>query len=158
MRKIIPLIFAVMLLLCGCKMKTYTPEITDFEQNASVASGIFSYTCKICRNNGEITVTATSTNAEGMSIFYNGELATFSYQDMNYQLTGDKIEKTNPAVAIYDVFDYIDNAETLNASKTDDGFKYEGTTDLGNFVLLQNEDNSFKSLYFKNANLNITFV
>lgn len=146
-----------MIMLCGCEMKTYTPEITDFQQNASVTSGIFSYTCKICRNNGEITVTATSTNAKGMSIFYNGEIVTFSYQDMNYQLEGDRIDKTNPAVAIYDVFDYILNTKPLNASKTEDGFRYDGKTDLGNFVLLQNDDFTYKSLYFNNANLNINF-
>lgn len=160
MRKITALILIILIFFCGCKTKTYTPEITDFEQNASVVSGIFSYSCKICRKNGKVTVTATSTNAEGMTIIYDGVDVRFSYDDMNYQLGGDKIEKTNPAIAIYDAFEYITSAENenLNASKTDKGFKYEGTTDLGDFVLLQNDDFSYDSLYFKNANLSIVFA
>lgn len=139
-------------------MKVYNPEITDFEQDASVVSGIFSYSCKICRRGDEISITATSTNAQGMIINYDGNEVSFIYDNMTHRLDGDKIDKTNPAVAIYDAFQSILDSKEPNVSKTDDGYRYEGTTDLGDFVLLQNDDFSFKSLYFKNVNLNITFM
>ncbi len=144
-------------LFCGCKIKTYTPELTDFKQNASVSLGDFSYTCEICKNNGVVSVTATSTNAKDMCISYDGKMVSFVYCDMKCEFGGKEVEYTNPAVAIFNVFDYLENSDELNVSKTENGFKYEGKTNLGDFILLQNDDNSYKSLVFKDANINIDF-
>ena len=54
--------------------------------------------------------------------------------------------------------DYINSASQLNARKIDGGFKYEGKISLGDFVLIQNEDNSFDSLTVKSADYKIQFI
>lgn len=138
-------------------MQTYTPEIVDFVQSASVTSGDFSYNCVISRKNNIVTITATSTNATGLSIIYDGNNVVFAYNDMQYEIAGSNIDSTNPAVAIYDVFYCIENTTPLNASKTKDGYVYTGKADSGDFVLHQYDDYSYKSLYLKNANINIEF-
>lgn len=157
MKKIIPLTLVIMLLFCGCKVKTYTPELTDFKQNASVTSGDFSYTCEICKSEGVVTIVATSTNAKGTSITYDGKIASFVYDDMKCDFDGTKLDYTNPAIAIFDVFNYLENSDEIDVSKTDGGFKYEGKTNLGDFILLQNDDYSYESLVFKDANITISF-
>ncbi|MDE6384670.1 MAG: hypothetical protein K2L36_00795 [Eubacterium sp.] len=157
MKKIIALLFAAAFLLTGCKVKTYTPEIADFNQNATVTAGDFSYTCEISKQGMVVTVMATSTNASGMSIVYNGTSAVFKYLDMEYEIVSDKIDDTNPAKAVYDAFEVLISGVPDNASKTADGFRYDGKTALGDFILLQNDDYSYKSIYFKEANMNIVF-
>ena len=157
MKKIIPIVLFLALICSGCKIQTYTPEIVDFVQSAAVTSGDFSYTCEISRKNNVVTVTATSTNAAGLSISYDGKTVVFAYEDMSYQLEGDRIDATNPAVAVYDAFNCVVNTNPPDASKTADGYEYRGSTDLGEFVLHQYDDYSYKSLYFKNANIKIEF-
>ncbi len=158
MKKIIPLFIAVILLLAGCRLKTYNPEIADFSQGACVESGNFSYTCDISLAVNVVTVTATSTNATGMSIVYNGKSALFRYSDMEYEIVSDKIDYTNPARAVYDAFEALRAGMPDNASKTADGFRYDGKTELGSFTLLQYEDYSYKSISFKDADIHIIFT
>ncbi len=158
MKKIIPIAaLLIALILTGCKVKTYTPEIADFSQSASVSSGDFSYNCEISRNAEGVTVTATSTKAKGLTVFYNGNSAVFKYLDMEYEINGDKLNAANPAKAVYDVFEYLTSQQTLQASKTADGFRYDGKTSLGSFSVLQYEDYSYKSIVFKDADINIVF-
>lgn len=141
----------------ACSVKTYTPEISDFSQNASVETGSFSYMCNISLAENVVTVTATSTNAEGFSIVYDGKSAKFRYLDMEYEIVSDKIENTNPAKAVYDAFETLKAGFPDNASKTADGFRYDGKTELGSFTVLQYDDYSYKSISFKDANINIVF-
>lgn len=157
MKKIIPMVLLLALIFSGCEIQTYTPEIVDFVQSAAVTSGDFSYTCEISRKSNAVTVTATSTNAAGLSISYDGQTVTYIYGDMSYQLDGSRIDATNPAVAIYDAFNCILNTDPPDASKTADGYEYRGSTELGEFVLHQYDDYSYKSLFFKNANIKIEF-
>lgn len=157
MKKIVPIIFAVLVLLAGCSVETYTPEINDFSQNASVEAGDFSYTCEISMAENIVTVTATSTNAKGMCIVYNGKSANFKYLEMEYEIVSDKIDDTNPAKAIYDAFEALKSGFPDNASKTADGFRYDGKSALGSFTLLQKDDYTYKSLHFKDANISIDF-
>lgn len=147
----------IVFLFCGCKVKNYTPELTDFKQNASVTSGDFSYTCEICKNEGVVTIIATSTNAKGMCIRYDGKTASFIYDDIKLDFDGKKLDYTNPAIAVFEVFYYLQNNENINVSKVDSGFKYEGKTNLGDFVLLQNDDLSYDALVFKDANIIFDF-
>lgn len=157
MKKVVPVIVCLCLLLTGCSVKTYTPEIRDFSQNASVEAGEFSYTCEISMAENIVTVTATSTNASGMSIVYNGKSANFKYLDMEYEIVSDKIDDTNPAKAVYEAFEALHSGFPDNASKTADGFRYDGKTALGSFTLLQKDDYTYKSLQFKEANISIEF-
>lgn len=157
MKKIVPVIISLCLLFAGCSVQTYTPEIRDFSQNASVEAGEFSYTCEISMAESVVTVTATSTNANGMSIVYNGKSANFKYLDMEYEIVSDKIDDTNPAKAVYEAFEALRSGFPDNASKTADGFRYDGKTALGSFTLLQKDDYTYKSLHFKEANISIEF-
>lgn len=157
MKRIVPIIILICVLFAGCSVEAYTPEIKDFSQNASVEAGEFSFTCEISMAENSVSVTATSTNANGMCIVYNGKSANFKYLDMEYEIVSDKIDDTNPAKAVYEAFAVIKEGFPDNASKTADGFRYDGKTALGSFTLLQRDDYSYKSLQFKEANINIEF-
>lgn len=156
MKKVITVLLLAVLLFAGCQMKTYNPEIGDFEQSAAVTVRDNSYTCDISRIDTVVSVTATSSNAIGFTMTYDGNSATFDYFGLEYEITSDKIDDTNLAKAIYDAFDVITNSPD-KASKTADGFRYDGKTDLGNFTILQYDDYSFKSIEFKEANIKIVF-
>ncbi len=158
LKKIIPLVFVIALLFCGCQAKNNTPKLTDFKQKASVSLGDFSYTCEICKTDEVIDITITSSNAKDMCISYNGDMVSFQYDDIFLEYEGTKIDKTNPAVAIFNAFEFIKNSENIDVSKTDNGFKYEGKTNLGSFILLLNDDLSYNSLEFKDANIKIEFL
>ena len=157
MKKILPIVVLMMFLFAGCSVESYTPEIKDFSQNASVEAGGFSYTCEISMAENVVTITATSTNASGMCIVYNGKSANFKYSDMEYEIVSDKIDDTNPAKAVYEAFEALKSGFPDNTSKTADGFRYDGKSALGSFTLLQRDDYTYKSLQFKDANLSIEF-
>ncbi|MCH5318007.1 MAG: hypothetical protein J1E05_08540 [Eubacterium sp.] len=156
MKKVVVALLLAVFLFAGCQMKTYNPEIGDFQQSAAVTLRDNSYTCDISRVDKLVTVTATSSNAIGLTITYNGDSAMFKYFDLEYEVTSDKIDDTNLAKAIYDAFEVITTAPD-KASKTADGFRYDGKTDLGNFTILQYDDFSFKSIEFRDANIKIVF-
>ena len=156
MKKVIAVLMLAALLLAGCQIKTYNPEIGDFEQSAAVTVRENSYTCDISRIDNVVSVTATSSNAIGLTITYDGNTAHFKYFDLEYDITSEKIDDTNLAKAIYDAFEVITTSPD-DASKTADGFRYDGKTDLGNFTILQYDDYSFKSIEFREANIKIVF-
>lgn len=160
MKKVIPfLLILSTLFLSGCKVKNYTPEIpVTFDQNVIVTLGDFSYDCKICKTEKNVSVTVDSTAAKGLIMTYDGKNLNFSFADFAYDINGTNFEKRNPAIVIYEVFDYINSTEQLNAKKIDGGFKYEGKISLGDFILIQNEDNSLKDLTFRNMDYKIEFV
>lgn len=140
----------ILILLSGCKVKNYTPEIpASFEQKLTVSDGDFSYDCEVCRKDGIVTVTVLSTNAKGMVMTYNGVNLNLKYNQLSYDIDAQRFEKGNPAIVIYELFDYIENTQNMNVRKIDSGFKYEGRISFGDFILLQNEDNSFESLSFR---------
>lgn len=157
MKKIIPFLL-IFVLFAGCSTKTYTPVInTAFTANAVYHTGDFSYSCKIIKTQDDLTVVPTSTNAKGMSITYNGKDVTYKKEKMIKSFAAEKINKTNPAIMLYEIFSYLENTEPLNVSKTDNGFEYTGKISAGNFCLIQNTDNSFKSITVSNADIKIVF-
>jgi hypothetical protein len=157
LKKIAP-IFLIFFLLTGCKIKDYTPEIpTKLDCFATVVSGDFSYECEICRDESSVSVTILSTYAKGMKMSFDSKSLTFSFDDMEYEIGAENFEKTNPAIVIYEVLESVENSQSDSAVKTDDGFRYEGKTSLGNFIFLQNDDNSFNSITFRGLDYSITF-
>lgn len=147
------LIFA---LFSGCKIKNYTPELVDFNQNAAYTAGDFFCSCNITMDENTVTVSATSTNAKGLTICYDGAEVKYTYGDMSFVIAPEN-NSANPAVIIYDAFQSLKSAESNGASKTEDGFEYKSSTSLGSFVLLQYDDNSYKSLYFTDADIKFEF-
>lgn len=146
------------LLLVGCRIKNYTPEIpVTFTDNVTVVSGDFSYQCEICKNETGVTVTVLSTKAQGLVMTYDGKNLNFNYDDFSYAVDGTNFEKSNPAIVIYEVFYYINTSETLKAKKIEGGYRYEGNISFGDFILTQNDDNTFKSLVFRGIDYVIEF-
>ncbi|MGN1124298.1 MAG: hypothetical protein ACI4RR_08145 [Eubacterium sp.] len=151
MKRAFAFLFALIFVcLSGCKVKNYTPEIpASFEQSVTVSDGDFSYECEACRKDGIVTITVLDTNAKGMVMSYNGKSLNLRYNQLSYDIDAKRFEKSNPAIVIYELFDYIENTQDMNVRKIDSGFKYEGRISSGSFILLQNEDNSFDTLSFK---------
>ena len=156
LKRIIPILLLTAVLLAGCKMTAYEPVISDFEQSAFVTVGEKEYNCDISMKENIVTVTATSSNAIGLTLIYNGDSVICKYFDLEYEITSDKIDDTNIAKAIYDAFEVI-KTEPAKASKTADGFRYDGKTALGDFTVLQYDDYSYKSIEYKDANIKVIF-
>lgn len=158
MKRVIPILF-ILLLLTGCEVKEYTPEIPDaFTQKAKVMSGDFSFECEICKKVGEVITTVTSTSAEGMVMTYDGFVLNFNYGEYSCDIDGDGFERSNISIVIYEVFDSLISLSQPNAKKIENGYQYYGKTSLGDFVLIQNENNTLRSLSIKSANLEIEFL
>ena len=147
-----------MLLLCSCASKTYTPVLeTEFQKNAEFRTGRFSYTCRIVRKNSAVSITATSSYAKGTTIKCNGKTVTYIRKNVKKRFEREIIDSTNPAVLLYEVFEYLEGQKTLSPKITDDGFLYEGKTSLGAFTLIQDRENRIVSITVPDADIEIIF-
>lgn len=159
MKKILPLFLAAILLLTGCKAKNYTPELPlNFKQNAVVTSGDFSFECEICKNEENVAVTVMSTKAKGLVMTFDGKLLDFSYDNFSHQIDGTNFENSNAAIVVYQVIEAASAEENIIIRKVDGGYKYEGRIAYGDFIMLQSDDNSLKSISFRNRDLIIEFI
>lgn len=148
-----------MLFLTGCKTVSYTPVIcTDFDLNAVYQTGDFSYSCKIKRDKKGVKVTVLSTSARGMTITYDGQNVTFSYHKMTKSIDGESIDKTNPAIVLYQVFSAFDNINNIKCEKVKNGFQYIGKTSIGDFVLIQDKSNNFKNISIPSQNISVKIL
>lgn len=150
----------MMFLLVGCEVKNYTPEMPlAFTYNVKVTSGDFSYTGKISRAaSGEVELRVTSTSANGLVMNYDGKELKLKYADYTRSVNASAFERSNAAIVLYEVFDYINNSPDLLSKKLDKGYRYDGKASLGDFMLIQNDDNTFKSLTVKSADFKIEFI
>ena len=154
MKRII-LVFFALLLLCGCSAKNYTPVIkADFNLSAVYKTGDFSYSCNIIKKDGCVFVIPSSTRAKGLIISCNGKEVSFKRKDFIKKYPIEEIDKTNPAVILYQVFTSIENAKVNLA---DDEFTYTGNCSIGKYILVQRKDNSFSSLTFPEADISVHF-
>lgn len=137
--------------------KINTPEIPQsFNQNAVVTSGDFSFECEICKNWESVSVKVKNTNALGLVMTYDGKNVNFKYNDYLQDILGENFEKGNTAIIVYDVINALKNEDTQKHI-IDGGVKYEGKTNFGEFVLVQNDNSTLKSLAFKNSDYKIIF-
>jgi hypothetical protein len=127
-----------------------------FNQNAVVTSGDFSFECEICKNEEIVSVKVKNTNALGLIMIYDGNTVNFKYDEYSKKISGENFEKGNTAIIIYDVINALENEETQKHI-IDGGVKYEGKTNFGEFVLVQNDNSTLKSLSFKNSDYRIDF-
>lgn len=147
------------LLLSGCTQKTFTPVInTDFNLNAVYKTGDFSYSCKISCNGDTVTVQPTSTKAVDLIIKCDGKKVYFNKGEFSKEFDFSEIDNTNPAKLIYSVFDYLKSVEEPEVKRVNDCFQYVGKAPIGNFVLVQNDDNTLKSITIADANITINFL
>lgn len=155
MKKLIP-IFLCILVLTGCHQRNFTPVLTtDFSRNAVCKIGDFSFDCKITKIEKCISLEVLSTRAKGLTVTYsNGEI-TFSKGNITKTFKADNIDSTNPTKILYSVFD---NLEELEVKRVENHFEYVGKTAIGEFKIVQNKDNSIKSISVPSADLTIEFV
>ena len=154
MKKIIPLILAFLLFI-GCSPEKQTPVINaDFSLCAVYKTGDFSYSCKIVKKGETVSVIPSSTSAKGLVISCNGKEVTLKRKTFVKTFLFDEIDKTNPAVILYQVFSSLDSAQN---KLIDDKFTYTGNCSLGKYILTQNKDNSFKTLTIPQAEIEINF-
>ena len=159
MKKTLGFILLIILIFMfgSCSVKINTPEVPKaFTQNAVVTSGDFSYECEICKKEGSVSITVKKTKALGLVMTYDGKNVSFKYSTYSYDILGENFEKENAAIIIYDVISALSNDNT-KLHIIDGGLKYEGKTNFGEFILVQNDNSTLKSLAFKNSDFKIVF-
>lgn len=158
MKKSILVLF-IALVFAGCQAKSYNPVIdSSFCYDAVFTTGDFSFSATVEKSeNGVITVTVNDTLAKGLVICYNGKDITFTKNALTYTLDATDIDKTNPAIIIFDVFSALGSADNFTVQKTKNGFKYTGKTPVCQFVFIQNDDNSFNSILIPDMDVTIEF-
>ncbi len=144
------------LLFTGCQVKEYTPELpAGFKQKAVVSSGDFTFECEICKSEAQVDVTVLSTQAKGMVMSYNGKELTFTYEGFSHSINGKELEPTNTAIIVYEVFESLNT--NAQSKKIDGGYQHFGKITLGDYTLVQNDDNSLKSIEIRSAGVIISF-
>ncbi len=155
MKKVIPIILAL-LLFSGCKAEKYTPVINvDFKVSAVVKTGDFSYSCNIERAGDTVYVSPTSSRAKGLVISCSSKEVSFKRKTFSKTFPVEEIDKTNPAVILHRVFTSLESADI---KLIDGAFIYSGNCELGKYILTQNKDNSLKSLSVPQAHIEFEFT
>lgn len=157
MKKSILVLF-IALVFTGCQAKSYNPVIdTSFCYDAIFTTGDFSFSATIEKVDDTVKIIVNDTLAKGLIIAYNGTEITFTKDKLTYTLEADNIDKTNPAIIIFDVFESLQNLADITVQKTDNGFKYIGKTSVCQFVLIQNDDNTYRTLQIPDMDVTIEF-
>lgn len=164
MKKLFPFVFLLicitLLSACTAKEKTQQQPALPlaFQQRADVHAGDFSYACEICRDAEKLFLTVLSTNAQGMTMTYDGSNMHFSFAGMTNDVPKDAIVKTNILMVLYDAFSVLSGQENIAPSAVKEGFRYQGKIPLGDFVLIVDEQNRLKSFSMKSIDMEIQFT
>ena len=94
-----------------------------------------------------VNISLTDTNSSNTYAYYRLKVITKNPENF---------EKENAAIIIYDVISALSNDDT-KLHIIDGGVKYEGKTNFGEFILVQNDNSTLKSLAFKNSDFKIVF-
>lgn len=121
-------------------------------------SGDFIFECEICKTEDKVITAVSNTAASGMVMTYDGAGLNFNYGEYTYDIDGEGFERSNISIVIYEVFDSLSSLPQPNVKKIENGYQYYGKTSLGDFVLIQNDNNVLRSLTIKSANLEIEFL
>ena len=157
MKKLIPLA-VLLLMLCGCTAKTYTPVLdTDVNCSGVYQTGDFSFTFSMEKSGGVLTFIPTSTQAQGMVLRCDGRQISFEQGGIKKVFERSAVDKTNPAVLLYEAFSYLENTPQPEAERKDKHFIYTGQTGAGSFSLIQSEDGRLLSLTVPAADISIAF-
>lgn len=104
MKKIIPLLFTLFMLV-GCSQQNNAPALSDdFSSKAEIKVGDFSYSATIKWHNNKAFITANTTNAKGLTLCCDGVNVTYSYGRMLKKADINRVTKYNPALILYQVF------------------------------------------------------
>ena len=113
--------------LTACTEQNKPPaKNRTYSFNAIYTTGDFSFDCSIKWKNSVAFITVNSTNARGLTISCDGKTVTFSKDSMIKKMPTDSIDKTNPALLLYEVFTALENGKSR--------------TSLGAFDITYSED------------------
>lgn len=157
MKKLVLLFMVFPVFLAGCTAKTENQTVGSFSLDASVVWNDFSYECSVVYNANDITVTARSTSADGLVLSYNGKTVSLAYEDINLTQSNKNFDPSNPAVALFDVFQFVNNSQDAQPQTIKDGYLINGETSLGAFTLETDEKFLPVSLSFTDAGLTFSF-
>lgn len=88
---------------------------------------------------------------------YNGSELGFVYEAYSHSVDGNNFEPSNTAIIVYEIFDSIESGEAIGR-KIDGGYQYDGKITIGDFSMIQNDDNSLKSMSVRSAGITIEFA
>ena len=108
-------------------------------------------------NGKSITVSAQSTSAAGLVITYDGKTVGITYDDISLSQINSNFDSSNPAVALYEAFECVNEMPDTEISTVKNGFLVQGETSLGGFTLETDSDFYPVSLEFKDAQLTFEF-
>lgn len=155
------LIFMMTVLLSSCSTQEEknTPVLpSSFNQRAKVSAGDFSYQCEICKKEEKLILTVLSTNAQGLVMTYDGSNMNFSFSEIVGDAPAVSLPKQNAVIVLYDALRSLEEQEGLVPSVVNEGYRYQGKTALGNFVLLTDKNGSLKAFTMKSIDMEIQFV
>ena len=153
MKKILPLL-VIVCALCSCSQTAQSPVLTGFSQSAVVESGDFSYNADIRFENNVVYITATSTNASGLTVSCDGSRVNYSYKNMSNDIELTKTTDYNISKALYRVFTDLHNAQV---KKENDTTLFLGKTELGSYELIVDKQQNPVSLSIPEVAIYIKF-
>lgn len=155
MKKVIISVIAI-LILVGCSADSKSPELNlSFQRNAIITLGDFSYNALVKYDENTLYITATSTNANGMTISCNSKSVVYSYNSFIKSFEKSDISPYNPTVLLYDALNCLFSCEI---EKEDDGYTYLGKNELGPFYLKFDNSGNICSFLVDNAQIFINFL
>lgn len=157
MKKILVMVVTLAFLLCGCASQQSVKTLKSFSANASVTFRNFKYDCTVVYNGKSITVSAQSTSAAGLVITYDGKTVGITYDDISLSQINSNFDSSNPAVALYEAFECVNEMPDTEISTVKNGFLVQGETYFGGFTLETDSDFYPVSLEFKDAQLTFEF-
>lgn len=126
-----------------------TPVIpTEFKTSADVSYRSVRVSCDIERNaTSELKVVMTSPEyLKGLTFECIGDEIKATLGGLSYSVSPDDISPSSLVMTLSMVFNSMTRVEDLEAKRTDDGYEYKGNCKLGEFVVKQNKDFSFREI------------
>ncbi len=157
MKKIFALFLTLVFLLGGCASNESVKPVKSFSENAGVKFRNFTYDCTVVYNGKAVTLSAQSTSAAGLVLTYDGKTLGITYDDISLSQIDNHLNSSNPAIAIYEAIEYVNNTQESDVSTVKNGFVINGETSLGDFTLETDGEFYPVSLVFKDAELSFDF-
>lgn len=105
-----------------------------------------------------MTLSVLSTNAQGLVMTYDGSNMNFSFSEIVGDVPAVSLPKQNAVIVLYDALRSLEEQEGLVPSAVNEGYRYQGKTALGNFVLITDQNGLLKAFTMKSIDMEIQFV
>ena len=148
-------IFLISILFSSCVSKTYVPEIpNELESEAVYTFGDFTYKCKVLKADDYVSVEVLDTKAKGLKIKCDGKTVCFTQWSFEKVFPVEKIDVTNPAVVLFNVFSTLESAQvTMN----DGSYYFTSKIPAGTYTLIMSKANKIISVSVPESKIYIEF-